>query len=189
MQMWKPTLMACAMAAALLGCSPKAPSTALVVEDKVYAVTPPAITVKAGIVTAELTEMKVTERVEKDSGRIDTPAKLTGKLKLQNSSPDQTVRLISGKLVYVDMQGQPIKIEEARTEPTIRFTSVNSSQLDPGQDATQSIDVDFPAEALKTKTMREIRLDLVYAPAAYRQESAKVAVTIGKGATLASAAK
>ena len=188
MQTWKPTLMACAIAAALLGCSPKAPSTALAIEDKVYAVTPPAITVKAGIVTAELTEMKVTERVEKESGRVDSPAKLTGKLKLQNSSSDQTVRLISGKMVYVDMQGQPIKIEEARTEPTIRVTSVSSSQLDPGQDATQSIDVDFPAEALKTKKLKEIRLDLVYAPASYRQESAKVAVTIGNPA-LASAAK
>jgi hypothetical protein len=189
MQTWKLTLMACAMAGALLGCTPKAPSTALVVEDKVYAVTPPAITVKAGIVTAELTDMKVTERVEKESGRIDTPAKLTGKLKLQNSSPDQTVRLISGKMVYVDMQGQPIKIEETRTEPTIRFTSVSSSQLDPGQDATQTIDVDFPAEALKNKKMREIRLELVYAPAAYRQESAKVAVTVGNPEPLASAAK
>ena len=188
MQIWKPTLMACAIAAALLGCSPKTPSTALVIEDKVYAVTPPAMTVKAGIVTAELTEMKVTERVEKESGRVDSPAKLTGKLKLVNSSVDQTVRLISGKMIYVDMQGQPIKIEEARTEPTIRFTSASSSQLDPGQDATQSIDVDFPAEALKNKKLREIRLDLVYAPTAYRQESAKVAVTIGNPA-MASAAK
>lgn len=190
MQIWKTTLMACAVAAALLGCAPKAPSTAAVIEDKTYAVTPPAMTVKAGIVTAELTDMKVTERVEKGSDRIDSPAKLSAKLKLVNSSPDQTVRLISGKMVYLDMQGQPIKVGEARTEPVIRFTSVSSSQLDPGQDASQSIDVDFPAEALKSKKLKEIRLDLVYAPTAYRQETAKVAVSIGVGSgPLASAAK
>jgi hypothetical protein len=152
-----------------------------VIEDKVYAVMPPAMTVKVGIVTAELTEMKVTERVEKGSDKIDTPAKLSAKLKLVNSSPDQTVRLISGKMVYIDTQGKPIKVEEARTEPVIRFTSVSASQLDPGQDASQSIDVDFPAEALKAKKLKEIRLDLVYAPTAYRQETAKVAVSIGAG--------
>ena len=189
MHIWKTTLITCAVAAALLGCAPKSPTTALVIEDKVYAVTPAAMTVKAGIVTAELTDMKVTERVEKDSRRVEAPAKLSAKLKLQNSSPDQTVRLISGKMVYIDMQGQPIKIEEARTEPVIRFTSVSSSQLDPGQDASQTIDVDFPAEALKAKKLKEIRLDLVYAPTAYRQETAKIAISIGGSEPLASAAK
>jgi hypothetical protein len=179
MQIWKTTFMACAVAAALLGCTPKSPSTALMIEDKVYPVTPPAMTVKAGIVMAELTDMKVTERIEKESGRIETPAKLTAKLKLVNSSPDQTVRLISGKMIYIDMEGRPIKVEEARTEPAIRFTSASSSQLDPGQEASQSIDVDFPAAALKGKKLKEIRLDLVYTPTAYRQETANVAVSIG----------
>lgn len=178
MTMWKTTLMAGAVAAALLGCAPKAPSTAAVIEDKVYAVAPAAMTVKVGIVTAELTEMKVTERVEKESGRVDTPARLSAKLKLLNSSTEQTVRLIGGKMVYIDTQGQPIKVEQARTEPVIRFTSASASQLDPGQDATQTIEVDFPAEALKGKKLKEIRLDLTYAPTAYRQETAKIAVSI-----------
>jgi hypothetical protein len=181
--------MACAVAATLLGCTPKSPGTALMIEDKVYPVTPPAMTVKAGVLTAELTDMKVTERVEKDSRRVESPARLTAKLKLMNSSPDQTVRLIGGKMVYIDMQGQPIKVEDARTEPVIRFTSAASNQLDPGQDASQSIDVDFPAEALKTKKLKEIRLNLVYTPTAYRQETANVAVSIGGSEPLASAAK
>ena len=179
MQIWKTTVMACALATAFAACTPKSPTAAVVVEDKLYAVTPAEMTVKTGIVTAELTEMKVTERVEKASGRVETPAKLTANLKLVNASPDQTVRLISGKMVYIDMQGQPIKLEDTRTEPVIRFTSVSSSQLDPGQDATQSIDVDFPTAALNGKKLKEIRFDLVYAPTAYRQETANVAVSVG----------
>jgi hypothetical protein len=171
--------MACAVAAAVLGCAPKTPGTVAVIEDKVYTVTPATMTVKAGIVQAEITEMKVMERVEKGSGRIDVPAKLSAKLKLKNSSSDQTVRLIGGKMVYIDTQGNPIKVEDARTEPAIRFTSMSSSQLDPGQDATQTLDVDFPAEALKAKKLKEIRLNLIYAPTAYRQETATVAVSIG----------
>ncbi|HEY0336263.1 MAG TPA: hypothetical protein VGC70_02905 [Burkholderiales bacterium] len=179
MKIWTSTLMACAVAAAVLGCAPKTPGTVAVIEDKVYTVTPATMTVKAGIVQAEITEMKVMERVEKGSGRIDVPAKLSAKLKLKNSSSDQTVRLIGGKMVYIDTQGNPIKVEEARTEPAIRFTSMSSSQLDPGQDATQTLDVDFPAEALKSKKLKEIRLNLIYAPTAYRQETATVAVSIG----------
>ena len=189
MHIWKTTLIACAVAAALLGCKPPTQNPTAAIEDKVYPVTPAAMTVKTGIVTAELTDMKVTERVEKGSDRIDTPAKLSAKLKLVNSSSDQTVRLISGKMVYVDMQGQPIKVGEARTEPVIRFTSASSAQLDPGQDATQTIDVDFPAEALKAKKLKQIRLDLVYAPTAYRQETANVVISIGGSEPLAAVAK
>lgn len=189
MHMLKTTLVACAVSSALLGCAPKSPETATVIEDRSYAVTPAAITFKTGIVTAELTEMNVTERTEKGSDRIETPARLTAKLKLQNSSPDQTVRLISGKMVYLDALGQPIKVGEARTEPVIRFTSASSSQLDPGQDASQSIEVDFPAEGLKANKLKEIRVDLVYAPTAYRQETAKAAISVGASEPLASAAK
>ncbi len=189
MNTFRTTVMACAVAAALLGCTPKQPVTGTVIEDRLYPVTPSVMTVRTGIVTAELSDMRVTERVEKDSNRIETPAKLTAKLKLQNSSSDQTVRLISGKMVYMDMQGQPIKLEEARTEPVIRFTSTNSSQLDPGQEATQSLDVDFPADALKVKKLKEIRLQIVYAPTAYRLETANLAVTIGGPESLAAVAR
>lgn len=189
MNTFRTTLMACAVAAALLGCTPKQPLTGTVIEDRLYSVTPSVMTVKTGIVTAELSDMRVTERVEKDSDRIETPAKLTAKLKVKNSSSDQTVRLISGKLVYIDMKGEPIKLEEARIEPVIKFTSTNSSQLDPAQEATQSLDVDFPADALKARKLKEIRLNIVYAPTAYRVETASLPVTIGLPESLASAAR
>ena len=189
MQLLKTTLMAAAVAAAVLGCTPKVPATVASVEDRTYPVTPSALTVKAGVVTAELTDMKVTERVEKDSGRVETPAKLTGKLKLQNASIDQTVRLIGAQMVYIDAQGETIKLEDKRAEPTIRFSSSSSSQLDPGQDATQSVEVDFPADALKAKKLKEIRLDIVYAPSSYRKETARLPVSIGASEALAAAAK
>ena len=135
--------------------------------------------VKAGIVTGDVTEMKVTERVEKGSGRVVSPAKLTGTLKLKNSSKDQAVRLVGGKIQYIDAQGQPMKLEETRTEPTIKFATYGSERLDPGQDATQSVDVDFPAEALKAKKLREIRLDLAYIPSPYKEETVNFTVVIG----------
>ena len=179
--MWKwvgVTILAAGVAMTL-GCSQQPSGTAVMIEDKVYTVTPASVTVKAGIVTGEVTEMKVTERVEKGSGRLVSPAKLTGMLKLKNSSKDQTVRLIAGKIQYIDAQGQPIKVEETRTEPTIRFATYGAERLDPGQDATQSVDVDFPAEALKAKKLKEIRLELAYIPSPYKEETVNFTVVIG----------
>jgi hypothetical protein len=43
--------------------------------------------------------------------------------------------------------GAPIKLEEARTEPTAKFATCGSERLDPGQDATQSMDVEFPGRS------------------------------------------
>jgi len=155
-------------------------TAAAVVEDKTYAVMPAAMKVKAGIVTGEVTDMKVTERVEQGSGRVVSPAKLTANLVLKNSSGNQTVRLVAGKIQYIDAAGQPIKLEDMRTEPTLKFATYGTDRLDPGQEATQSLDVDFPAEALKARKLKEIRLELAYIPSPYHEETVNFVVSIGR---------
>jgi uncharacterized membrane protein YeaQ/YmgE (transglycosylase-associated protein family) len=152
------------------------------IEEKTYAVMPPSVKVNAGIVVGEVTDMKVVERVEKGSDRIVTAAKLTGTLRLKNTSANQTVRLLEGKLLYIDAQGKPINLENARTEPTFKFATYGSSErLDPGQDAIQSLDMEFPAEALKPKNLKEIRLEFAYIPSPYRAETVNFPVSIGAG--------
>src|SRR3970282_1183548 len=129
--MWKwvgVMMVTTAVAAMTRGCSQQSSGPAVVIEDKVYTVTPAGVKVKAGIVTGTVTEMKVTERVEKGSGRIVSPAKLTGKLVLKNSSTDQAVRLVGGKILYIDAQGQPIKLVEGRPEPTLKFATYGSDR-------------------------------------------------------------
>ena len=163
----------------VVGRSEQPAATAAVVEDKTYTVTPAAMKVKAGIVTGDVTELKVTERVEKGSGRLISPAKLTAKVVLKNSSADQTVRLVAGKIQYIDGHGQPIRLEETRAEPILKFQTYGGDRLDPGQEATQSLDVDFPAEALKAQRLKEIRLELAYIPSPYHEETVKFVVSIG----------
>jgi hypothetical protein len=41
--------------------------------------------------------------------------------------------------------------------------------------------VDFPAEALKTKKLKEIRLELAYNPSPYQEETVNFTVSIGAG--------
>lgn len=170
-------------AAALLlaGCSPRPATQAAAVNDKVYAVTPDAVKVRAGILSGEITEMKITERVEDGSGRIDAPARLTGKLVLTNVSTDQSVRLLGGKLLYIDQQGKPIALEDKRSEPTLRSASSygNQERLDPGQEAAQPVEAEFPVDALKAKRLKEIRLEVLYIPSAYRQQTMSFGVSVG----------
>ena len=175
--------LAAALTATTLGCSPTPSAVAAVIKDRIYTVTPDAVMVKAGIVTGEITEMKVTERIEEGSGRVDNPAKLTGKLVLKNISADQTVRLIGGKILYIGSNGQLIKLENNRTAPTLKvasgYNSSSSERLDPGQNATQAVDAEFPVEALKAKKLKEIRLELSYVPTPFKEEKLNFTVSIG----------
>ncbi len=175
------TVLAAVVAVMALGCAQQPSATAAGVEDKTYMVTPASVTVKAGIITGEVTEMKVTERVEKGSDRVVSPAKLTGTVKLKNTSANQTVRLVAGKIMYIDAQGQLIKLEAARTEPVLKFSAYGSERLDPGQDAAQPLEVEFPAEALKSKRLKEIRLELAYVPSPYQEQTINFTVSIGDG--------
>lgn len=133
-----------------------------------------------GVVAGNVTNMKVTERVEQGSGRVVSPAKLTGALKLKNTSVDQTVLLVTGNILYSDAQGQPIQLEEARTKPSVQFARYGSERLDPGQDATQSLDVEFPAAALKTRRLGGIRLELAYVSWPYCKETVNFTASIGQ---------
>jgi hypothetical protein len=172
---------AAALAASTLGCSPQQAVAAAVINDKIYTVTPASLKVQAGMLSGEVTEMKVTERIEEGSGRVASPARLTGTLVLKNTSSDQTVRLIDAKILYIDTQGNPIKLEKDRTEPTIKVASSygSSDRLDPGQNTTQAVDVDFPVAALKAKTLKDIRLDLSYIPSQLKEEKLNFTVSIG----------
>lgn len=174
--------MAITAALALAACTPQSGTPVAAVKDKFYTVAPDALKVRGGLVSGEVTEMKVMERVEEGSGRITVPAKLTGKLVLKNVSPDQSVRLLGGKIVYIDTQGKPIVLEDNRTAPLIKMNSQygqSEQRLDPGEENSQAIDAEFPVEALKAKRLKDIRFEFAYVPSPYKSEALNFAVSIG----------
>lgn len=180
--MIRPMLASVVLAALCAGCTPPPSAKGPAVNDKTYAVSPADITVKGSLLSGALTQMKVVERVEDGSGRVDQAARLTGKLVLTNVSKDQSVRLVGGSLIYIDMQGKPIALEDNRTAPTLKVSSSYGAQerLDPGQDTSQPVEAEFPVEALKMKRLKEIRLELLYIPSAYRQETMSFGVSIAQ---------
>ena len=155
-------------------------SAGVVSESRIYPVMPASMTMKAGIITGEVIELKVTGRVEKGSDRILSPARLTGTLRLENTSSNRTVHLVEGRLQFIDAQGQPFPLGVPRTDPILKFGSCSKTErLDPGQDVSQALDVEFPVEALVARKLTGIRLDLTYIPSPFREETVEFAVSVG----------
>ena len=81
------------------------------------------------------------------------------------------------------MQGKPIPLEDKRAEPTLKASSQyggGQERLDPGQDATQQVEAEFPVAALQMKHLKEIRLELLYIPSAYKQETMNFGVSVAQ---------
>lgn len=174
-------LVSAAMAA---GCSPQPSAIAATSGDKVYSVTPDSLRVQAGSVAGEILRMRVTERIEEGSGRITSPARLSGRLFLENVSADAAIHLIGGSITYLDAQGQPIPLENGRAEPKIRFGAADysSGRLEPGKSATELLYAEFPAAALEANRLKAIQIRLAFSqpPAAQGEERLDFAVSIGQ---------
>ena len=169
-----------ALAAALAACGQKTEQSATPqVEEKTFNLTPASADVKASFLMGQLQGLKVTERVEQGTGKVAEPARLRATLKLKNTSTDQTARLISGKIEYMDADGKPISLAEGRRDTSFTLPSYQSDRLDPGKDISQEIDVPFPTAALKAKALRDIRLDLTYIPMPYKEETVRIPVSLG----------
>lgn len=146
------------------GCSPPPVAAAAAPSEKVYALHPDAIRVQVGDVVADVIRLKVTERVDESSGRVLSPARLSGRLFVENVSADQPIRLIGGRIVYTDAQGQAIALESGRAEPTIQFGSAfgATGRLEPGKVATELLYAEFPTVALHGERLQAIRIDLTF---------------------------
>ncbi|HSE03878.1 MAG TPA: hypothetical protein VLK35_06950 [Methylomirabilota bacterium] len=152
-----------------------------VIEDRTYPVRPASPAVNIGIIMGEVIDLKVTERVERSSDRVVSPARLTGTLRLTNTAVNRSVRLVEARLLFIDAEGQPIKLTAGRTDLPVKLSTYGREWLDPGQDTTQSLDMEFPGEALKARLLRDIRVELSYVPSPFRREAVSFAVSIGVG--------
>ena len=166
--------LAAAAIAALAACGQKTAETqSPQITEKVFDLAPGAIKVKSGIVGGELTNLRVTERVEEGTGRVDYGPKLAGRLVLRNLSSDQSVLIDGGKLVFADGKNAAIPAGPDATPAGVRLGesyNTTSARLDPGQELARDIDVDFPGEALKPGRLQEIRLQLKYTAAPFKRD-------------------
>ncbi len=172
-------IMSAAAAGMAQGCSPQS-AAAPVADDRLYAVRPDTAQAQGGTIAGEFVRMKITQRIERGSGRVVAPARLSGRLFLQNTSANQVIHVDRAWISYFDGEGRPIPLERDRAEPAISFGSSSGAlrRLDPGQNATELLDAEFPAAALAAGTLKEIQVRLELSNAR-RVETLNFAVSVG----------
>jgi hypothetical protein len=178
--------LAAAAVAALAGCShPASQSSAPQVSEKSFKITPDSIKVKSGIVGGELSGVTITEEVEDGTGHVDSGPRLSGHLVLRNLSPNQSVRIDGGKLLFADAAGKPIALAPGTTPPSIGLgdsDGTSPARLDPGQDLQREIDVDFPGAALAPGKLKEIHVQLDYTASPFKRDLLEFPVSVSKKA-------
>ncbi len=162
---WVIGLGAVALVAGLAACGQKAETGASAPqeEEKSFSLTPASAPVKIAFLEGELQDMKVTDRVERGTGKVVELPRLQATLKLKNSSKDQAARLVAGRIEYTDAEGKPIPLPDGRGDTSFEFAAYPTERLDPGKETSQQIEVPFPAAALMEKKLWDVRLELTYA--------------------------
>lgn len=166
------------VAAALAGCSSQPSADTPRMEEKTFSLVPAAIPVQVGVLTGQLTDLSIVQRVNAETREVVYAPQLRGTLKLKNTSSDEAVGLVGGRIDFLDASDARLTMPPDRGDTTFRFHSYSGDRLDPGGEATHSVDVPFPAAGLNGKALKEIRLSITYLPAPYRQESVEVPVTV-----------
>jgi hypothetical protein len=171
------------LALALAACSQQPGQTTAALsrtEEKTLAVKPENVPVKVSFLVGQLQGAKVTERVEGKTGKVvESSPELRGMLKLKNTSEDQAVRLLSGRIQYVDADGKMIPLAKEQGDTSFTFYSYQAERLDPGMQTSEYVDVPFPAAAVEGKKLQDIRLELTYLPIPYKEETVDIPVSLG----------
>lgn len=150
------------------------------ITERTFAVDVGETPVRVGFLSALLTNVSVMERVQEGSGEVVDPPKLRGTLKIKNTSEDRTARLVGGRLRYLGPDGKAIALAAGREAPTFTFYSYGD-RIDPGKETSLSLDVPFPAAAVKDTALGDMQLELTYVPTPFVTEAATIPTTLAAG--------
>lgn len=166
--------------AALSGCSGQPAADTPRLEERTVALKPAKLPVRVGVLAGELAELAVVQRINATTGEVVYAPQLRGNLKLKNTSTDEAVRLVNGRVEYLDATGARIALPEDRADTSFQFHSHATDRLDPGAEMLHRVDVPFPAPALNGTMLSEIRLSLTYLPAPFREDAVEIPVVLAR---------
>lgn len=178
--LWGIGLLALVLAIWIQYQAPSAASSSPPVQVNTILLKPDSLPVKTGNLEGELEKLRVTERVERKTGKIVAGPDLKGILRLRNASTDQVIRPLAGAVEYAD--GGGTMIAPAKNRGTADFTIYTEGRLGlkPGEHTSEVIDVPFPVAALKAHRLQDIRLRLTYLSTPYTTVTISGPVVLGK---------
>jgi hypothetical protein len=147
-------------------------------EVRTVALRPARIPVATASLAGDLESLTVISRVDKKTGKLVDSPDLRAKLRLRNTTVDQSLRLLSGTVEYTGADGAQIPLAKDQGSSDFSFFPEQQDDVLPGHAMSQVIRVPFPAAALKANTLRNIRLHLTYRATPYMNETVDNPVTL-----------
>jgi hypothetical protein len=175
------SVLAMLLAVGLAACSMDGEVETPRLREATFSMRPETVAVRVGVLAGQLSNLRVVEQVNEETGEVVHSPQLQATLQLKNRSPRHSVRLMSGSVEYLDAAGAPISLAPERTDTSFKFYRLAGDYLDPHKEMTQSLAVPFPAAVLRGTPLSRIRLNVRYLPALYRDESATLPLVLVGG--------
>jgi hypothetical protein len=147
---------------------PEAPKT----EELTLTLSPSTQEVKSEQFTLQLSDLKILKTVDKSTKELTTTPSLRGNIKIMNHS--KNILDVQGVTIqYLDSSGNPIPYKTGEKKVAV---STYWTDLQPGKEAENSLDVTVPVAAVKEKSLNKIQVNVVYIPSPLKREALSIPV-------------
>jgi len=157
------------------GCEKKAAVTeGAKTEDVTVAITPSTQEVKGEQFSLQFSNLRIVKTVDQSTKDLTTTPSLKGNIKLKNHS--RNILDVQGvSIQYLDGAGNiiPFKTGEKKVAVSTYWTD-----LEPGKEADNYLDVTLPMDAVKEKLLSKIKVNVVYVPTPLKREALDIPVRI-----------
>jgi hypothetical protein len=174
--MWKRNLLLIAVGLMLVftveACEKEKATEASKPEEVTVALTPANQEIKGEQFTLQFSDLKISKTIDRSTKELTSTPILRGTVKILNHS--KNVLDVQGVTIqYLDKAGNPIPFRTGENKTTV---STYWTDLQPGKEATDNLNLTIPIAAVKDKSLDQIQLNVVYIPSPLKREVAKVAV-------------
>ena len=142
------------------------------IEEITVALTPSTQEIKGEQFTLQLSNLRISKTIDKSTKELTTTPNLKGNIKITNHS--KNILDVQGVTIqYLDNSGNPIPFKTGEKKVTV---STYWTDLQPGKEAENYLDVTVPMAAVKEKSLDKIQLSVVYIPSPLKREALEIQV-------------
>jgi hypothetical protein len=144
------------------------------IEEITVAVTPSTQEVKGEQFILQLSNLRISKTIDKSTKELITTPNLRGNIKITNQS--KNILDVQGVTIqYLDSSGNPIPFKTGEKKVTV---STYWTDLQPGKEAENYLDVTVPIAAVKDKLLSKIQVRVVYIPSPLKREALDIPINI-----------
>lgn len=141
-------------------------------EEITVALTTSAQEIKGEQFTLQLSNLRISKTVDKSTKELTTTPNLRGNIKIINQS--KNILDVQGVTIqYLDSSGNPVPFKTGEKKVAV---STYWTDLQPGKEAENYLDVTVPMAAVKEKSLDKIQVNVVYIPSPLKREALSIPV-------------